>query len=102
MTLIGPDRDVMAVGAALKEQSVLVIMTAPGGKPRRCRVKIPQGMEKFEAATLIVKRLSNAGLLCEGDVVDVDSKEWTAHLEVEEDRRQQARGKRQEDEGRAA
>ena len=102
MTLIGPDRDVIKVGALLGEQSVLVIMTAPGGQPRRCRVKIPQGMDKFEASRLVVKRLSNAGLLCDGDVVEVDAKEWTAHLEVEEDRRQQAAGKRQEDEGRAS
>jgi hypothetical protein len=82
MTLIGPDRDVLAFGAALNEQGVRVCMTAPGGAPRRCVVKISRSLKPSEAAAQIITRLHRSGLLGLGDVVRMQTPVWCCQVEV--------------------
>jgi hypothetical protein len=70
---------------AIGEQGVRFSIQPPDltAAPRKGIVRIPRGLDKAEAANIVVRRLAAAGLLHHADTCTLDAKDWTAEIEVE-------------------
>lgn len=82
MTLIGPERDMLAVGVALNEQCVRCVLTQPGEAARRCVVKIPRDMMRCAAALRVFELLNRAGLVRRGDHIALRGGDWRSEILV--------------------